>query len=96
MQHAAGRVFHDDKHVEETKGRRDDDAKVTRDDGMGMITHKRPPALGRGAFPSTVFQALGHVLAYSAWRYLQAAFQQEFVSNAFPHPTMGCLAPYGG
>jgi hypothetical protein len=41
MQNAVGRVFHDDKDIEQAKGRRDDDAEVARDDGLGMIADKR-------------------------------------------------------
>ena len=42
MQHAVGRVFHDDKDVEQAKGRRDDDAEVARDDDLGMIADNVP------------------------------------------------------
>ena len=37
MEEAPGRVLHQDKHVEEAKGGRDDHAEVTRDDRLGMI-----------------------------------------------------------
>ena len=40
MQNAVGRVFHDDKDIEQAKGRRDD-AEVARNDGLGMIAAKR-------------------------------------------------------
>ena len=50
MQDPAGGVFHDHKDVEEAKGRRDHHAEVARDDRLGMIAHKGPPALGRRAF----------------------------------------------
>src|ERR1043166_5687797 len=45
VQHAAGRMFHHDKHVEEAQGGRDDHAEVTRDDRLGMIADKGTPAL---------------------------------------------------
>jgi len=86
MQHTVGRMSHDDKHVEETKGRRDDDAKVTRNDGMGVITHERPPALGRGAFPAAVILALGQILAHGVRRHAQPQLEQQFIGDAFLPP----------
>ena len=67
MQDPACRVFHEHKHVEEAKGRRDHDTEVTGHDRLGMIAHKGPPALRRRAFPSTRVQALGQILPYGAW-----------------------------
>ena len=67
MEDAAGGMFHDHKHVEEAKGRRDHDTEVTRHDRLGMIAHKGLPALGRHAFPSPRVQALRHILAHGAW-----------------------------
>ena len=47
VEDAAREMCHHDKHVEEAKGRRDHHAEITRDDGLGMIAHKRLPALRR-------------------------------------------------
>jgi len=66
MQDAARSMFHDDEHVEEAKGGCDHYAEVTGHDRLGMIAHKRAPALGSHAFAPTVVHARRHVLPYSA------------------------------
>ena len=60
-------MFHEHKHVEEAKGRRDHDAEITGHDGPGMIADKGLPALRRRTFPSTRVQAFRQILAYGAW-----------------------------
>src|SRR5262249_21685122 len=55
-------MFHQHKHVEETKGRRDHDAEVAGDDHLRIVTHKGAPALGRRTFAVTVVYAFRHVL----------------------------------
>ena len=67
MQNPACRVFHEHKHGEEAKGRRNHHTEITGHDRLGMMAHKGPPSLGRGAFPSPRVQALGQILAYGAW-----------------------------
>ena len=67
MQNPACGVFHQHKHVEEAKGRRDHHTEVTGHDRLGMIAHKGPPALRRHTFPSTRVQALRQILPDGAW-----------------------------
>ena len=47
VQDAARVMFHDHKHIQEMKRGRDHQAKVARDDHLGMIAHKREPAMRR-------------------------------------------------
>jgi hypothetical protein len=61
------RVFHEHKHIEDAKGRRDYHTEITGDDSLGMIAHKGLPSLRRRAFPSPRVQARGQILAYRAW-----------------------------
>src|SRR5215470_2229707 len=68
MQDLARRVFHDHKDIEEAKGRRDHDTKVTRHDRLGVVMQKRPPALCSDALAWTRSEALRQVLPYGAWR----------------------------
>ena len=65
------RVFHEHEDIQETKGRRHDDAEITGHDGLGMIAHKGLPALGCGSFAWPMLPALGHVFPHRAWRYPQ-------------------------
>src|SRR5262245_54098828 len=60
------RVFHQDKDIEQAKGRGDHHAEVTGDDRLGMIADKRLPALGGGAVASARVEALWHVFPYGA------------------------------
>jgi len=71
MQDAAGGMFHHDKDIEQTKGGRDDDTEVARDDRLRLVPDKSPPALGRRTFAVAVVPVLGHVLADRAWRHPQ-------------------------
>jgi hypothetical protein len=68
MQDLARRVFHDHKDIEEAKGRRDHDTKITRHDRLGVVLQKRPPALCSDALAWTRSAALRQVLPYGAWR----------------------------
>jgi hypothetical protein len=56
------RVFHNDKDIELVKGRRDHDTEVTRDDRLGMVAHKRQPALRREVLIRTAVWTRGCVL----------------------------------
>jgi len=76
VQDAPRRVFHNHKHIEETKGRGGHHVEVARDDHLGMITHKGAPALECGAFASTTLEAFGHVLSDRPWRHAQAQLEQ--------------------
>jgi hypothetical protein len=80
------RVFHEHEDIQETKGRRHDDAEITGHDGLGMITHKGLPALGCGTFAWPMLPALGHVLPDGPWRHAQAQLQQELIRNALLAP----------
>ena len=51
VQESAACMFNDHKHVEQTKGCRDHDTEVARPNGLSMVAHKSPPALGLHAFP---------------------------------------------
>src|SRR5215470_18240566 len=67
VQNPACCMFHEHKHVEEAKGRRDHDAEITGHDGPGLIAYKGLPALRRRTFPSPRVQAFRQILAYGAW-----------------------------
>src|SRR5438128_2586039 len=86
MQDAAGGMFHHDKDIEQTKRGRDHDAEVARNDRLRMVADKGPPGLGRRAFAVAVVPALGHVLAYGAWRHPQAQLEQQLIGNPFLAP----------
>jgi hypothetical protein len=81
MQHPARGVFHDDKDIEEPRGRRDHDAEVARDDRLGLIADKGPPALERDTVVATTVEVLGHILAPGAWRHAEAKRQEQFVGD---------------
>src|SRR5215211_2451382 len=67
MEQSAASVFDDDKHVEHAEGRRDRDTEVARHNGLGVVAHKRSPALGLQAFARTSVQALRQILAHGSW-----------------------------
>jgi hypothetical protein len=67
VQHPACCMFHEHKHGEEAKGRRDHDAAITGHDRPGMMAYKGLPALRRRTFPSPRVQALRQIRAYGAW-----------------------------
>jgi hypothetical protein len=75
MEDPARRVFHDDKDLQEAKGRCHHHAEVTGNDRHSVITDKRPPALGGNSVPSTRVHALGHVLPHGSRRHPQAKLQ---------------------
>jgi hypothetical protein len=54
VQHQARGVFHDHQDVEQAKGCRDHNAKVTGHNRLGMVADKGPSVLGWRAFPPTV------------------------------------------
>ena len=66
MQDAAGGMFHHDKDIEQAKGGRDHHTEITGDDRLGMVAHKRHPALGRHPFAWSRGLALRHIFAYRA------------------------------
>ena len=72
--------------IEEAKGGGDHHAEITCDDRLSMMAHKRLPALGGPAMPSTVVHTLGPVLADGPRRHTQTQLEQELVGNTFPSP----------
>src|SRR5215831_1952314 len=86
VQHAAGRMFHHDKHIKEAKGGRDDHAEVTRDDRLSMIADKGTPALRCRALAWPPVERLWQVSPHGTQRYLQAQLQPQFVGNALLPP----------
>jgi hypothetical protein len=63
VQEAAGGMFHEHKDVEEAESRRDHHTEVACNDGLGMIAHKGPPALGLHASAWSTVPSLRHVFA---------------------------------
>jgi hypothetical protein len=86
MQNSARRVLHQDEDIEEAKGRCDHRAEIAGDNGLGVVTDKRPPALGRDAVVRTTVEALGHIFAYRPRRYPEAQLEQQFVGETLLAP----------
>ena len=63
MQQSAAGMVNDDEHIKAAERGGDDDTEVAGDHRVGMVAHKRPPALRRHASAWTPVHTCGHVLA---------------------------------
>src|SRR5215217_6037394 len=84
MQDSAGAQIHDDKYVQRSENRGDDNEEVARRDRLGMVADEsQPPLLRIGrANRSTDAQ----VLSYTARRYPNAELQFQFVGDSLLTP----------
>jgi len=83
--------FDSDKEVKTLEVGGDDRQEVACHDHVGVVVHKRQPALLTATATRWAFR---HVLAYGARRDLDTELQQEFIGDAFLTPTD--VGPFGG